>query len=193
MAIMTDIMWDIETTGNPETMGVDSIGIIQIGAIKFNYETQEIGPVFDRCLALAPNRHWEESTREFWFVRNRAVLNTILARQEDPGHVMRDFQSFCVADAPEGGYRTWAKPISFDHAILTSYFRQFGLPTPGHYRLARDLNSFIAGRYGAAKHQKMEHVETSGDLHNALSDCVYQLKLLFAAANGDFGPQVIEA
>lgn len=188
-----DLMVDIETTGNPETMGVDTIGIIQIAAVKFNLETREIGGVFNRCLALAPNRHWSEDTRTWWYGKNRKVFDSILARMEDPQQVVRDFYNFATSDVPEGGARFWAKPTTFDYSILVSYFRQYGLPSPCHFRIARDLNTYMAARAGSAKHQDMAHIEMVGDAHDALADTFHQLKMLFAADDGNFGPQLIEA
>lgn len=189
-----DLMVDIETTGSPATMGVDTIGCIQIGAVKFNADTQEVGPFFKRSLALAPNRHWDESTREWWNGANRAVLDTIIPKMEDPQQVIRDFFAFGTApDVTQGGSRFWAKPTTFDYSIISSYMRQYGLPMPWHFRQARDLNSFMAGLAGGARHQPMDHIETAGAQHDALNDCFHQLKMLFAAQAGDFGPQIIDA
>lgn len=190
--IYPDIMIDIETTGSPAGMGIDTIGCIQIGAIKFNADTQEVGPTFNRCLALAPNRHWDEDTRQWWSTKNKPVLDGIIARMEDPQQVIRDFYAYCVTGVTDGGARVWAKPTTFDCSILASYFRQYGLPSPFHYRLTRDLNSHIAGLAGSARHQPMAHIEDTGTAHDALSDCVYQLRILFAAQNGNFGPQTID-
>ena len=190
--IYPDLMVDIETTGSPASMGVDTIGIIQIAAVKFNSETQAIGPVFNRCLALAPNRHWDEDTRSWWYGKNRKVLDTILARMEDPQGVVRDFYNFATADVPQGGARFWAKPTTFDYSILVSYFRQYGLPSPCHFRIARDLNTYMAALAGSARHQEMAHIEMVGDAHDALNDIFYQLKMLFAAQDGNFGPQTID-
>lgn len=56
---MTDVMLDIETTGTDPGCA----GIMQIAAIQFNYDTGEIGPIFNRCLSMAPQRFWDEDRR----------------------------------------------------------------------------------------------------------------------------------
>lgn len=171
VGVMTDVSLDIETSGtDPEHSG-----ILQIGAIKFNYDTGEIGEAFNRCLWLAPDRTWDEDTRAWWG-KHPEVLTSIHARAEDPTIVLKDFVDWCGH-----GLRLWAKPVSFELPFLSSHFRQFSLPNPFHYRYARDLNSFLAGLYGTAEHQWMKHVEFDGNPHDGLDDACFQLKVLLTA------------
>ena len=178
--VMTDCMVDIETTG----LSPDDTAIIQIGAIKFNYDTEEIGEPFSRCLSIQVGRYWDEDTRGFWMGKNRSVFDTIVARMESPELVMRDFYQYAIRD---GSLRFWAKPTSFDFPFLQSYFRSYSLPMPFHYRTARDLGTYIAARAGGVEHVDMNHVESGGDLHDALADAVFQLRVLFEAKHGHFG------
>jgi len=176
------MMVDLETNGtDPEHNA-----IIQIAAVKFNYATGEIGPAFDRCLAMAPSRYQDQGTMEWWR-SHQHVYDSIIARAEAPTQVMGDFFAFASHDAPSGGYALWAKPTSFEFPFLSSYFRQFGLPNPFHYRKARDMNSFIAGLRGAPSHVDMQHVPSVGNEHNALDDVYYQLSVLFHAREGKWG------
>lgn len=178
---MTDIMIDVESTGTKPAYS----GILQLAAIKFNIETQEIGETFDRCPSLLPNRFWDEGTREFWSTMP-AVYSSFIARQEDAEEVFIDFSRWVTKDAPSGGYRFWAKPTTFDWTMLSSHFEQIGRPMPFHYRQARDLNTYIAAcRDRGAEHIDMSFIQ-AGQAHNALSDCVQQLKALFSAKNGVF-------
>lgn len=178
MGLMTDIMVDTETTGTAP----DQNGIMQLVGVKFNFQTGEIGEVFNRCPSLLPLRYWDEDTR-IWWNRMPDTLHRIIARMEEPIQVFRDFSMFC-SDAP---YRMWAKPIHFDFPFLASHYRQLGLPMPLHFRWARDLNTFMAAMAGGAEHQKMEHIDMSGPAHDALPDSIHQLKMLFAAKKRDFG------
>lgn len=184
MGTLTDVMVDIETTG---TAINDQTGIIQIAALKFNYETGEIGDYFDRCLALAPLRYWDMDTHHWWMGRNRETFNEIITRSEPAETVMRDFYQWSTDGTPHGGFRFWGKPVSFDFPLINSYFRQFGYEMPYHFRIARDLNTYIAAMAGGVTHQKMEHVTSEGAAHHALADVVHQLKMLFAAKERNFG------
>ena len=186
--MFTDVMCDIETSGTDP----GNSAILQIAAVKFNYDTGEIGEIFDRCLSIAPNRFWNEDTRIWWGKQNKEVLDNIVLRMEQPEPVLRDFIAFASKDAPNGGYRFWSKPTHFDFSFIASYCNQFGLPHPFHFRIARDLNTFMAAMAGSADHVAMDHIPVPVGAHNALVDCVYQLKMLFAAKTKDFGPGFIE-
>lgn len=180
MTQMTDIMVDVETTGlNPQTSS-----IIQLSAIKFNFVERKIGSIFDRCPVPLPFRNWNDSTREFWLVKNRKVYEQIILRQEEARPVFLDFVNWVDTDAPEGGHRFWAKPLSFDWGFVASHLEQLGLPMPFHYRIARDMNSFAAGMAGDPEHPDLESgIEFKGDEHNGLHDCAFQIDCLFAHAD----------
>lgn len=180
VSVMTDLMVDVETTGT----NAQYAGVIQIGALPFNYETQEIGTPFNRCLSMAPNRFWSESTRQWWGRQKRTVLEDILRRAEDPAVVFRDFHQYvCGFDNP---VRFWAKPLSFDWPMISTHMEQFDLAMPFRYHEARDMRSHISGLHGQGGNVDMDHITAVGDAHNALFDCVLQLKQLFAAINGEW-------
>lgn len=173
-----DIMIDVETTGTrPEHSAV-----IQIAAVRFNLQegTVDASDMFDRCLAVAPNRYWDEDTRQWWQGKNLKVYHQICARMEDPTIVMRAFRDWSVAKKVDEPLRFWAKPTSFDYALMQSYFRQFDLHNPYHFRYARDMNSYMAGLAGRPEHRQLD-VEFAGSQHNALHDVLHQIKTLFAA------------
>jgi hypothetical protein len=177
-------MVDIETTGNDN---FERYGIIQIAAVKFNYETGAVSDdFFDRCLRLHPGREWDRGTREWW-TKQGNVLQTIEARAEDPYTVVHDFYHWLLKDWPKGrsdrneGLQFWSKPTHFDFSFLASYFRMFGFQIPCGFRFARDVNSFMAGLTGRPEHPKIPvEPEMDGPAHNALFDTIYQIKLLLA-------------
>lgn len=171
-----DMMVDVETTGNDNP---SVFGCFQVSAIKFNARTGAVGPMFDRCPGLLPNRYWTGDTQHFWMVKNRAVYDKIVAREEPAVKVWEDFRAFAMKDAPNGGYRFWAKPITFDWAVVASHFHQLGLSMPFHFRFARDLNTYMAALAGGPEHTNMEAViPFEGDQHNGLHDCAYQIDML---------------
>lgn len=175
--MFTDIMVDIESTGtNP-----DRHAIIQIAAVKFNPETREVDPaVFNRCLFIPPWRSWDEDTKHWWG-KQMDVLRRIQSRMEDPNVVMNDFQTW-VGPSQDQPYRMWAKPIHFEFPFLSSYFKDFQVYNPFHYRVARDCRSYMDGLHRKTPGNFIEekNIPFEGDAHDALFDVFHQIKWVFA-------------
>lgn len=189
MAQMTDVMVDVETTSTDPATGA----IIQLAALKFNYETGEIGEGFDRCPLPLPRRFWSDSTRDFWLGKNRRVYEQIISRSEPAEQVFRDFETFAYDPALETGLRFWAKPLTFDWPFIDSHYVQLGRQMPFYYRIGRDLNSFMAALHGNAEHPNMEEeVFFEGDKHNALHDCAYQIDCLFHAKSKFVTTEIVQ-
>lgn len=175
-------MVDIESNGtNPATAS-----ILQIAAVKFNWQTGDVDArFFDRCLAPVPGRGWDTATRQWWSQQKAGVLASIEARAEDPRTVMVDFQRWLLNEWPDtpGGLRFWAKPITFDYCFVGEYFRIFNLDNPCHYRMARDMNSFMSAQFGNPQHPEfpLGEPDFEGDEHNALYDVIHQIKMVQAA------------
>lgn len=175
-----DIMVDVETTGtNPEMNGM-----IQLAAVKFDLESRSVQPfpeMFDRALKLPANRFFDEGTRQWWNKKSK-VYQQIVARAEDPATVMRAFADWVGYQNPKP-VRFWAKPTTFDWAFVASYFRQYDIQQPFHYRWAMDMNSFIRG---LAKDPTVESNYTAslgGDAHNAIYDVLNQINQVFDAVD----------
>lgn len=175
-----DCMVDIETTGTDQGYNA----IIQISAVKFNLAERTVSlDFFDRCLLPAPNRYWQESCRTWWGQRPE-VLQSIMARMEEPEVVMKAFRDWAGQ-----GLRMFGKPTHFDHSFLDSYFKQFGMQTPFHYRESTDMNSFIRGRYWPVTPPWWERdLPFEGDKHNGLHDALHQIKVLFKVVDDTTPP-----
>ncbi len=177
---LTDLMVDIETTGtNPY-----HTGMIQLAALPFNLKTGAVGQPFNRCLELPANRFWDEGTRRWWGQQKPEILRGILAAAEEPSLVIREFWEFVCR---HGQLRFWSRG-TFDFWFIQSYMDQYGMPMPFRFNEARDLRSYQAGLFRQdGKEPDLSWVTPpAGDKHNALFDCVYQLKQLFSAQNGIF-------
>lgn len=174
-----DVMLDLETGG----LSPDHSPIIQIAAVKFNLKAQSIDSdnMFDRCLLPLPGRYWDEGTRQWWFGKNKAVLDTIRPRMEQPEKVLADFCDW-VLDGYDGQepIRMWSKPSHFDLPMLDSHLKQVGKSTPWHYRYGMDVNSFIRG-LANDPNAELNYIEFEGPAHNALVDVLNQIGNLFAA------------
>lgn len=172
-------MVDIETTG----LSPDYSAIIQIAAVRFNLEEQTIdNDVFDRCLTLPNKRFWDEETRHWWSQQKRSVLADIYSRMEEPEVVINAFSEWGRAKQKNHPLRFWAKPISFDYAFVSSYFRDYRVYNPFNFREAIDLRSYVRG-LGRSGEMPELNVEFKGDAHNALVDTLNQINFLFEAQN----------
>lgn len=193
--MFTDVMVDIETTGT----NFDHNAIIQIAAVKFNYETEEVSPnFFNACLSIPPKRYWDEGTRNWWGRNPAHILKGIQANARPAEQVIREFYSWLLENYPQTesseGLRFWGKPTHFDYSFIASYFEQYGLTNPCHYRDARDLNSFVSGLSGSAQKVPFEKdISFEGDEHNALHDTLFQLKALFTVKGRFQSSEVIHA
>lgn len=176
--MMTDMMVDVETTGNDNP---SIFGCFHVAAIKFDAKTGEIGPVFDRVPSFFPTAAGPATPGTGgWAATGRSTMPSSLAVSQR-----------CRSGRPSGlsPSKTHPRvasgsglPITFDWSVVVSHFQQLGMVMPFHYRLARDLNSYIAALLDDPAHPDMESiVPFSGDKHNALHDCAFQIDMLTEA------------
>lgn len=167
-----DVMVDVETTSTSPDRGA----ILQLGAVRFNKDTQKIDhDMFNRCMTIPPTRHWGDGTKEWWASQRQDVYEDIIARAEPPEIVMKAFFDWSC-EWPNPTF--WAKPLSFDFPFTAGYFRDYGYQNPYHYRKARDLNSYVEALHYP---ERVPEVTPSdlGPAHNALNDCLMQIEHLF--------------
>lgn len=172
MDIWTDVMVDVETTG----LNSGRNGILQIGAVRFNLETKAVDSnFFNQSLTLPTTRAWDEDTRRWWGQQKAGVLTEIQSRARPHATVIEEFAKWGYLNP---GIRFWAKPVQFDFPFIDTYMTDNNLINPWKYYDTVDLNSYLKGRYKNFQVPKIE-VPASGDAHNALNDCLWQLKYLF--------------
>lgn len=174
--VYNDIMLDLETTG----LDKGRTNILQIAAVRFNLAERTIDHnFFNRALLPVPGRFWDESTRAWWLKDKRAILEEIMTRMEDPKTVL-----LALTEWAGTGKSMYAKPTHFDHAFLDQYYVDHGLQIPFHFRQANDMNSWIRSRYFPQEAPQHEwYMPFEGDKHNALMDCLHQIKVLFHVAD----------
>jgi DNA polymerase III epsilon subunit-like protein len=183
-----DYMIDVETTG----VHPDENAIIQISAVRFDIRnlTIDTTSMFDRCLRIPKKRFWDEDTRGWWLGKNRDVYQTLVPRMEDPKTVLEAFRDWAVQNSDtEEPRRFWAKPTSFDWPFMQSYFDQFGVQLPFHFRFTMDVNTYIRG-LANDPNANLNYREMQGPAHNALFDCLHQIGNLFAAVEHHRAPVV---
>lgn len=174
-----DVMVDLETTGTLP----DRHAIIQIAAVQFDLEYGTVGESYNRCMFIPPHRSWDEGTRNWWAGQDPEILQAILQRAEDPATIMQDF---CNWAYPAGSMHFWSKPTHFDFNFVSSYCHDYELPNPFHFRVANDLNTFLRALSFPNEVPDIE-ISVPGQAHDALHDCFYQIKMLFAHYNRHIG------
>lgn len=173
-----DYMVDVETGG----LNCDACPMIQLAAVRFSLEGKAIHSTFKMSLMEdAPGRRWDDGTREFW-LNHPEVYQRIVAKAMPSRAVMQAFVDWVCRDGA-GPYtrRFWAKPTHFDWGFVNSYLTQFEQLAPFHFREATDVNSYIRGRGHWNGKEFWAGIEPVGDAHDALNDCLYQIRGLFAA------------
>lgn len=160
---MDDLMLDIETLGNRPT----SV-ITQIGACYFDRETGGVGENFlvniNVGTALLAGLTVDRDTIDWW--------NT----QENKSWIVGD----CKLDKALNKFNDFANRAkyiwshsTFDIPILMNAYKALDKKLPFHYRVTRDIRTLTH----LAKHQRNESSADSKDkTHNALDDCIYQVK-----------------
>ena len=103
---MRDICVDLEATSTDPYHGA----IVQIGAVKFDLFTGEIGETFNVSLKIPKNRFWGEGTRSFWG-EHLQLFNSITENAVEPKEGFASFIEW-VHKTPDPHF--WANPITFD-------------------------------------------------------------------------------
>ena len=160
---MKDLMLDIETMGNRSTSA-----IVQIGACYFNRHTGEIGDTFLENVSLEISMSLgltvDASTIQWWMKqKNKSWLDGKCGLIE----------ALCkFIDFSKNVKYIWSHS-TFDIPILFNAYNITGYKIPFHYRQTRDIRTLTH----LAGHQRNEStIDPNDKTHNALDDCVYQVK-----------------
>lgn len=168
---MTQIMLDLETTGQRA-----GCAILSIGAVQFDHKERKLGPEFYRVVSLRSCQELglfvEESTMKWWSEQSKEA-QTVLTQSVDGGRgtlelkeALLEFNKY-LSQWGVDNLKVWGNGSDFDNAILYACYAACGLE-PGwrfwNSRCYRTLKSIIPG----AKLQRL------GVYHNALDDAKSQ-------------------
>lgn len=175
-----DYMIDIETTGlNPGRHAM-----IQLSAVPFNLETQEVADTFfDSYLSIPEWRHFHTETLQWWMSKNRNVYEHICANQGSIVKALHDFASFVQTYTIDGVRPNFWMKRPFDWMFVESYYRDFEIKCPFHYQNVIEMTSYLKGTVLSDTTPVVEGLVKEGVAHNAYWDCKNQINLLFGAIN----------
>lgn len=167
------VMIDLETMDHKPTAA-----IVSIGAVQFDIITGEIGKTFyvnvDLQSCIDAGLTLSSSTIMWWMSKDKEAQNSLLNAPVSLSVALHSLEDWFV-----GLYdcEVWANSPSFDLNILDNAFGKLSMPLPWRYYNERCVRTLTAFNPQVRK-------EMVNDLpHDALSDCLYQIKYCVAIYN----------
>ncbi len=167
---MKHVMLDLETIGTrPGSV------ILSIGAVFFDLDGKT-GETFYRNIepasCLAAGLTVDPQTKAWWMRQSQAARDALAVDRRPLADVVKEFASFFRA----GGEFVWAQGATFDPPLWEAAAAAVGCSTPWRFWNARDTRTVydICGLDYKA-------MPREGVYHNALDDCLTQVKAVAAA------------
>ena len=165
--MVSDIMLDLETFGtNPNAV------IVQIGACYFDRVTGEIGEKFlkniDAVESVKLGFKMDPETICWWLSQSPEAIKSIIDITKFKWHPSIAIEAFNDFVKPDSNIWSHA---TFDMVILMEHYRIIGIKPKFDYRNSRDLRTIVA-----LAGIDVDSYEKIGIAHNALDDCLFQVK-----------------
>uniref|UniRef100_UPI0021E6F319 3'-5' exonuclease n=1 Tax=Escherichia coli TaxID=562 RepID=UPI0021E6F319 len=127
-----------------ETMGTNSNApIVVIGAVFFDPQTGEIGPIFYVVISLVDAMDKgavpDGSTIEWWLAQSSEARSATLVNQIPLDDALLQLREFIDENSGEFFVRVWGNGASFDNVILRRSYERQGIPCPWRYCNDRDV------------------------------------------------------
>lgn len=163
---MKDIMIDIETLDTASTSAV-----LSIGAVYFDRKTGEIGKSFYSRISFVDAVSLgtvSDSTMKWWSEQSKEARDEAFGGMEGAIDVAKQFAEFITPDA-----KPWGNGSIFDITILEHWFNKCGVQVPWKFWNVRDVRTIVDWFNIDVRSYKREGVH-----HNALDDCLHQIKYM---------------
>ncbi|HCN1544341.1 TPA: 3'-5' exoribonuclease [Escherichia coli] len=167
-----------------ETMGTNTNApIVVIGAVFFDPQTGEIGPVFYIVISLTDAMNTgavpDGGTIEWWLKQSSEARAAILTDQVKLKDALSRFREFINEYSDEKFVQVWGNGATFDNAILRTSYERLDIPCPWRYHNDRDVRTIVElGK--AIDFDARTAIPFEGERHNALDDARYQAKYVSA-------------
>ncbi len=167
-----------------ETMGTNTNApIVVIGAVFFDPQTGEIGPVFYIVISLADAMNTgavpDGGTIEWWLKQSSEARAAILTDQVKLKDALSRFREFINEYSDEKFVQVWGNGATFDNAILRTSYERLDIPCPWRYYNDRDVRTIVElGK--AIDFDARTVIPFEGVRHNALDDARHQAKYVTA-------------
>ncbi|EJF3478811.1 3'-5' exoribonuclease [Escherichia coli] len=167
-----------------ETMGTNTNApIMVIGAVFFDPQTGEIGPVFYIVISLTDAMNTgavpDGGTIKWWLKQSSEARAAILTGQVKLKDALSRFREFINEYSDEKFVQVWGNGATFDNAILRTSYERLDIPCPWRYHNDRDVRTIVElGK--AIDFDARTAIPFEGERHNALDDARHQAKYVSA-------------
>ncbi len=167
-----------------ETMGTNTNApIVVIGAVFFDPQTGEIGPVFYIVISLTDAMNTgavpDGGTIEWWLKQSSEARAAILTDQVKLKDALSQFREFINEYSDEKFVQVWGNGATFDNAILRISYERLDIPCPWRYHNDRDVRTIVElGK--TIDFDARTVIPFEGVRHNALDDARHQAKYVSA-------------
>ncbi|EFL9635062.1 3'-5' exoribonuclease [Escherichia coli] len=167
-----------------ETMGTNTNApIVVIGAVFFDPQTGEIGPVFYIVISLTDAMNTgavpDGGTIKWWLKQSSEARAAILTGQVKLKDSLSRFREFINEYSDEKFVQVWGNGATFDNAILRTSYERLDIPCPWRYHNDRDVRTIVElGK--AIDFDARTAIPFEGERHNALDDARHQAKYVSA-------------
>ncbi len=167
-----------------ETMGTNTNApIVVIGAVFFDPQTGEIGPVFYIVISLTDAMNTggvpDGGTIEWWLKQSSEARAAILTDHVKLKDALSQFREFINEYSDEKFVQVWGNGATFDNAILRTSYERLDIPCPWRYHNDRDVRTIVElGK--TIDFDARTVIPFEGVRHNALDDARHQAKYVSA-------------
>ncbi|HAO0391863.1 TPA: exonuclease [Escherichia coli] len=167
-----------------ETMGTNTNApIVVIGAVFFDPQTGEIGPVFYIVISLTDAMNTgavpDGGTIKWWLKQSSEARAAILTDQVKLKDALSRFREFINEYSDEKFVQVWGNGATFDNAILRTSYERLDIPCPWRYHNDRDVRTIVElGK--TIDFDARTLIPFEGVRHNALDDARHQAKYVSA-------------
>ena len=167
-----------------ETMGTNTNApIVVIGAVFFDPQTGEIGPVFYIVISLTDAMNTgavpDGGTIKWWLKQSSEARAAILTDQVKLRDALSRFREFINEYSDEKFVQVWGNGATFDNAILRTSYERLDIPCPWRYCNDRDVRTIVElGK--TIDFDARTVIPFEGVRHNALDDARHQAKYVTA-------------
>ncbi len=167
-----------------ETMGTNTNApIVVIGAVFFDPQTGEIGPVFYIVISLTDAMNTgavpDGGTIKWWLKQSSEARAAILTGQVKLKDSLSRFREFINEYSDEKFVQVWGNGATFDNAILRTSYERLDIPCPWRYHNDRDVRTIVElGK--TIGFDARTTIPFEGVPHNALDDARHQAKYVSA-------------